>query len=150
MKNIKELTDNEGKEILKFVYPNEKDNYFLKISFEPVLNKDGHEQVSFSGRSIVGIQYHNGQDNCILHFNNTKVVLWLYKNGYDVTQYLEENSINSQIEEGFGNMVFELMQILKLTGNEPHFNEAFKYDLDLVKTKCIEIINKHYYDAEYE
>ena len=36
MKNIRELTEDEAKEILKFVYPNEKYYWFKKLSFEPV------------------------------------------------------------------------------------------------------------------
>ena len=74
MKNIKELTEEEAKEILKFVYPNDENYWFKKLSFEPVITEDGKQQITFGGRSIIGIEFHDGQDNCILHFDNSKAV----------------------------------------------------------------------------
>ena len=60
MKNIRELTEDETKEILKFVYTNDDDYWFQKLSFEPVITEDGKQQISFGGRSIIGIEFHDG------------------------------------------------------------------------------------------
>ena len=79
-----DMTLDEAKQILEFAYPKDKDNWFRKLSFEPKITEDGRQQVTFGMRPIIGIEYHNGQDNCILHFDNTKVVLWLYKNGSSI------------------------------------------------------------------
>lgn len=103
MKNINDLTEKEAKEILEFVFPDKKDyeKYFREISFEPVFDEDGKHRITFGFRPIIGILYHNGQDNCILHFDDSKAVLWLYKNGYDITEMLEKNSYFSDMENEF-------------------------------------------------
>lgn len=49
-KNIKELTEDEAKQILEFAYPNDKDNWFRKLSFEPKITEDGKQQVTFGMR----------------------------------------------------------------------------------------------------
>jgi hypothetical protein len=143
-KNIKELTEDEAKQILEFAYPNDKDNWFRKLSFEPKITKDGNEQLTFGMRSIIGIEYHNGQDNCILHFDNTKVVLWLHKNGYDITELLEANSYLSEMEKDFENFAFSIDCMSK--GDEG-FRDGYKqnWTLEYVTKKCKELLNTYYY-----
>lgn len=143
-KNIKELTEDEVKQILEFVYPNDKNNRFRKLSFEPKITEDGKQQVTLRMRSIIGIEYHNGQDNCILHFDNTKVVLWLYKNGYDITELLEANAYLSEMEIDFENFAFGIDWVSK---GEEGFREGYKqnWTLEYVTKKCKELLEKYYY-----
>lgn len=96
-KNINELTEKEAKEILQFVYPNDKNFCFMDIALKSKINKDGSQQVTFSLRSIIGIKYHNGVDNCILHFDNTKV---LNEDEYKVTDttYVSKNVFGGILE----------------------------------------------------
>lgn len=90
MKKITELTEEEAKEILKFVYP-ERDVWYNGLQLEPKVNEDGSQQVTFQMRPIVGIIYFNEyNDRCVLHFDNHKTIFWLYKNGYDVLALLED------------------------------------------------------------
>jgi hypothetical protein len=143
MKDIKELTEEEAKQILDFVYP--EDNYwFQKVSFEPKILENGSQQVTFDMRPIIGIEFHNGQDNCILYFDNSKVVLWLYKNGYDITNLLENNSYFSEMERDFENFAFSIEWMSK---GEEGFREGHehKWTLDYVKKKCKELVEKYYY-----
>jgi hypothetical protein len=148
MKNIKELTEEEAKEILKFVYPNDEYYWFKKLSFEPVITENGKQQITFGGRSIIGIEFHDGQDNCILHFDNSKAVLWLYKNGYDITELLEANSYFSQMEIDFENFAFAIEWMSK---GEEGFRDGFQqnWTLEYVTKKCRELLDKYYY-KDYE
>jgi hypothetical protein len=148
MKNIKELTEEEAKEILKFVYPNDENYWFKKLSFEPVITENGKQQITFGGRSIIGIEFHDGQDNCILHFDNSKAVLWLYKNGYDITELLEANSYFSQMEIDFENFAFAIEWMSK---GEEGFRDGFQqnWTLEYVTKKCRELLDKYYY-KDYE
>jgi hypothetical protein len=148
MKNIKELTEEEAKEILKFVYPNDENHWFKKLSFEPVITENGKQQITFGGRLIIGIEFHNGQDNCILHFDNSKAVLWLYKNGYDITELLEANSYFSQMEIDFENFAFAIEWMSK---GEEGFRDGFQqnWTLEYVTKKCRELLDKYYY-KDYE
>ena len=143
-KNITELTEAEAKQILEFVYPNRKDNWFKKLSFEPKITEDGKQQITFGMRSIIGIEYHNGQDNCILHFDNTKVVLWLYRNGYDISELLEANSHFSEMENDFEWFAFGITLISK---GEESFEKGMKHNwtLDYVKKKSKELLGEYYY-----
>ena len=143
MKKIEDLTNEQGKEILKFVFPT-KDYYFKNISFNLKFNDDKTGQfVTFNGRSIIGIEYHDGQDNCILHFDDTRVVLWLYKNNFDITEQLETNKNMSQIEIDFDNMAFAIHWLSKV-------NEIVKEDLQKNLTteyyikECKRIYNDYY------
>jgi len=147
-KDIKDLTEAEAEQILKFVYPNKKDNSFSGLHFKRIKNEDGSEDMTFSFRPIIGIEYHNGQDRCILHFDNTKVVLWLYKNGYDITELLEHNSYLSEMEKDFENFAFEIKW---LGMGEDGFRDGFKqnWNLDYVTKKCEELNNKYYF-KDYE
>lgn len=151
MKNIKELTEKEAMEILESVYPGKTNlsspksyEYWVTgISFEPVKAEGGGQYVTFGMRSIIGIKYHNGQDNCILHFDNTKVVLWLYKNGYDIQEFLESNSHFSQMENDFENFAYAVYCLGK---GEEMFREDKKqnWTLDYVKKKCNELYTEYY------
>jgi len=135
-KPISELTEEEAKEILDFVFPDNKYRFFTGLSFEPVLDSDGKQQVTFSGfRPIVGILYHDGRDNCILHFDNTMVVLWLYQHDYDITEQLITNQDLSTMERKFDYMVSDIMSYLK----EPDIDKCKMYI-----EKCI----SHYYIEE--
>jgi len=144
MKKIEELTEVEAEEILKFVYPDEKYNTFMKISLEPHIAEGGGQYITFGGRSIIGIEFHNGQDRCILHFDNTKVVLWLYKNGYDITDLLEMNSHYSEMETDFENFSFAIEWMSK---GEDGFKEGSKknWTLEYVTKKCKELLERYYY-----
>ena len=157
-KNIKELTEYEAIQILAFYLPNKTDydnpkNYdywFTGLSFEPKKTDEGGQYITFGGRSIIGIEYRGGlnNDGFILHFDNSKVVLWLYKNGYDITELLETNKYFSEMENDFSNMAFEVEQLSK--GDEV-FRETHKqnWTLDYVTKKCKELIEKYYY-KDYE
>lgn len=148
MKKIVELTDEEGKEILKFVYPEYGGRDFMGISFEPKYDGEGNQEVTFGFRPIVGIKYHNGQDNCILHFNNSKVVLWLYRNGYDIESLLEINTYFSEMEGDFDHFSFE---ISRMADGDKYFRDEFKqnWNLDYVKKKCRDLLDK-YWLKDYE
>lgn len=147
-KNIKELTEDEAKQILKFTYPNDKDNWFRKLSFEPKITEDGMQKVTLGLRSIIGIEYHNGQDNCILHFDNTKVVLWLYKNGYEITELLEANSHLSEMEKDFENFSYEIHWLGEKRKHIDKDKEHL-YTLDYVLGELKKYNDKYYY-KEYE
>lgn len=153
MKQINELTDLEAKQILKFVFP-DKNHQFTKIEFEPRPNKDGTTNVTFGLRPIVGILYHNGQDNCILHFDHSKVVLWLYKNGFDILELLELNENLTFVEQNLENLAFRLYSLLKT----PEFlkyrgkkdTEIEKiFTLEYVLKEIKEAADKYYYNTDY-
>lgn len=143
MKNIKELTENEAKQILEFVFPNNKYIYFKHISFEPKMTDKG-QQVTFNMMPIIGIEYHNGQDNCILHFENTKVVLWLYKNGFDITEFLETNSYFTEMESNFDTFAMSISWMAKGKNGFKKENEHL-WTLEYVQSKCKELLNKYFY-----
>lgn len=63
-----------------------------------MITEEGHEQLTLGMRTIIGVEYHNGQDNCILYFDNSKVILWLYNNGYDIKEFLENNKHFSEMK----------------------------------------------------
>jgi hypothetical protein len=143
MKNIRELTEDEAKELLNFVYPNNKYISFLCISFEPKMTDKG-QQVTFNMMPIIGIEYHNGQDRCILHFEDTKVVLWLYKNGYDITELLETNSYFSEMESNFDTLAMSLSFLVKgKNGLKKEVEHLFT--LEYVQSKCKELLDKYFY-----
>lgn len=144
MKKIEQLTEVEAKEILKFVYPDEKYNYFLELSLEPQKAEGGGQYITFGGRSIIGILFHNGQDKCILHFDNTKAVLWLYKNGYDIADLLEINSHYSEMEMDFENFAYSIEWMAK---GEEGFRKGSKqnWTLEYVTKKCKELLERYYY-----
>ena len=141
MKSINELTEKEAEEILEFVYP-EGNAYFDKIDFEPVTTGDGKMQLTFGMRPIVGISYRNDNlDRCILHFDHSKVVLWLYKHGYDITEQLEYNKEFSSTERDLENLCDDIHWSLDYSKKE--------WTLESFKEYMIELTNKYYYDTEY-
>lgn len=138
MKKINELTEDQAKEIIEFVYPDK--GYFLQgLSFEPEFNKEGHEHVTFGMRSQIGILYHSDQDKCILHFDDTKVVLWLYNNGFDIKEILEMNDYMSEMENDFDNAMFEVHFTLEHWG---------KYNMKKLEKKFKKIVEE-YYSKDY-
>jgi hypothetical protein len=143
-KNINELTLNEAKQILNFVYPNNK-HYNIKLCFNSEDNR-----LTMGLRPVIGITYNNGvtNDGMVLHFDNTKVLLWLYKNNYDITNMLEENAYMSEMEDDFENLAFAVHDMSK-------GEEAFKgedrdmWTLEYVKNKCKELVDEYFY-KDYE
>lgn len=154
MKNIKDLTDDEGKEILNCVYPHDENDHnswaiFQNLSFEPKINDDGSQQVTFSMNPIIGIVYKNSHnDTCVLHFNHTKVVLWLYNNGYDIKELLEQNAYLSEMEYDFENFQFDVLWLSKGEKGFSKENEHL-WTLEYVKDKCKKLIEKYVY-KDYE
>ncbi len=144
MKNIKELTNIDAIDILTFVYPKYDKSNFISIKHDVII-ENGKQQITFGGNPIIGIEYFNDYpDRCILPFNNTKVVLWLYKNNFDISEYLETNKHHSDIIDGdFSDMAFYVYQMSK---GEESFQENYKHNwtLEYVKKKCNEIYNKYY------
>lgn len=152
LKPISEITPSEAEEILEFVYPNQTPlgspkNYqywVIDVEFSPIVDDKGLQQISFGGRPIMGIMYHNGQDRCILHWDNSKVVLWLYRNGFDIENLLEMNSYFSEMESTFDNFAFG---IETMSRGADGFKEEFKHNwtLEYVQRKCREYLDKYYY-----
>lgn len=138
MKKLTELTDEQAKEILNFVFNNEGYS-FSKISFVA----DDPSQITMGGSRCIGIEFHNGQDNCILGFNNSKVVIWLYQNGFDIIDQLIQNKDVSDDLAAFDHIAFE---VFCLSHGEEMFrgNTKKNWTLDYVKKKCSEIYEKYY------
>lgn len=145
MKKITELTEQEAERIFNYVFPKSKYeySYFNGVSFESIPLGEG-QQVGMDMRPIVGILYNNGQDNCVLHFDHSKVVLWLYEHGYDILELLKENKHMSELENDFENFAFQIH--LMSTGNETWQNSHKQnWTLDYVKEKCTKLLNEYYY-----
>lgn len=142
MKSIKDITEPEAIELLSFVNNKYNASHFLGISHKPVIAENGSEQITFGGRSIVGIQYYNGQDRCTLHFDHTKAVLWLYKNGFDITELLENNAYMSEMESDFDSAMFS---VYCLSQGEEFFKPELKENctVDYFKKKCGEIYQEY-------
>jgi hypothetical protein len=152
MKKIEELTEEEAREIFSFVYPPENEKYkyhwFKELKKEPIINEDGSQRVTFSLRPIVGILYHNGQDNCVLHFDNTKVVLWLYKYGYDIENLLETNSHFTEMESDFESFSFAIHWLAEKRKHIPEDKKEL-YTLDYIFAE-LKKYNEKYYYKDYE
>lgn len=145
-KKINELTIDDAKEILDFVYP-DGDHFNVDLSFEPVKSEDGKGQrITMGGRSIIGITFIGGinNDRMILHFDHSKVVLWLYQHDYEVEELLKENAYMSEMESDFENFAFEVEWLAK---GEAGFRDGYKqnWTLDYVKKKCKELVETYYY-----
>lgn len=149
-KSIKELTEDEAREILNYVYP-DKDYWFEGLHYDSKVEKDGSRQVTFGLRPLIGIGYRNDLgDRCMIHFDNTKVVLWLYKNGYDIEEQLEENKYMTQMEYDFENLAFAITWHCESKPN--HLKEEGKedtYTLEKTREILLKAVNKYYYDTEY-
>lgn len=139
-KNLSDLTDGEAKEILKYVYPNDKDNYFERVQFE---NKDN--RLTFGFREVIGILYRGGtnQDGCILHFDNTKVVQWLYLHDFDITEQLECNKGMSEMESKFDHFA---TAALSCAAPIEEYREGYKqnYNIDSIRNRLREAYEKYY------
>lgn len=103
-KKITELTIKEAEEIVKST--GVKDFIIDELSFEPKIDEEGHQQITFSGESIIGICYRAGSnyDGYLLPFNELKVIKWLFNNGYDINDLLDEaneryQSLNEEFKE---------------------------------------------------
>jgi hypothetical protein len=147
MKDIKDLTIEEAKEILDFSLKY-KEYYNVSLQFKSIVNPDGSINVTFSMQPIIGILYHNGQDNCVLHFNDSKCIYWLYTHDYDITDLLKSNLYLSEMEDDFDVFSFEILQMSK---GEEVFKEEVKHrwTLEYVKKRCKELLDKYYY-KDYE
>jgi hypothetical protein len=151
MKSIKELTDKEAEEMLKFVYP-DRDYWFDKVHLESKIEEDGSRQVTFGMRPIIGISYMAGvnHDRCMLHFDDTRAILWLYKNGYDIEEQLTMNKDFSRIEMDLENLAYEIHWTCDHAPNsmkEKGAKEAFT--LEKTRERLLEAANKYYYDTDY-
>lgn len=147
-KDIKQLTDKEAQEILRYVYPNDNDNLYKGISFETDKNKEGNIKVSMQGRPVIGIKYHNGQDNCILHFDHSKVILWLYEHGYDIFNFLVYNSDFSEIEKDFENFSFAIVCLAKDIA--PTSKSYTNWTLERVRNRLNKLIDEFFYKESNE
>lgn len=150
-KDIKELTDKEAEEILKEVYPDEEVS-FDKIHFEETpRDEDGMRQVTFGLRPIVGIAFRAGfnWDGCMLHFDDSRVINWLYKNGYEIGSLLEMNKDMSKIEMDLENLAYEIHW--HCDHNPKVLEERGKkgYTLEDTRKYLIDAANKYYYDTDY-
>ena len=99
-KSIIKLSNKEAEEIVKYCFP-DSNLYFKGITHSEDIkpNEDGSFRVTMGGRLPVGIHYINDYpDNCILHFDNPKVVSWLYQHNYEVGDLLKENEDYIDIE----------------------------------------------------
>jgi hypothetical protein len=99
LKNIRELTELEGKQIVAMHFePIVKSGrhysdgtpateyWFERFSFEPKILQ-GRQQVTFNGRSIIGIEVRNHQrDGFCLYFDDDDVKQWLDNWGYDTSE----------------------------------------------------------------
>ncbi len=143
MKKINELSEKEAEEILKFVYPDDKDNYFIELKFESEKLPNGGQYVTFALRPIIGILYHGGQDRCILHFDNHKVIYWLCKNGYDVLELLESVQNDSKLIKDLDNFMYSVHW---LRVSREHIEPKLKheYDLEYVLSELVRIENDFY------
>lgn len=154
-KDIRQLSTEDAKKIFEYVFPpgNEKYKYhsFTDVSFDAVMTDNG-QQVSFGLRPLIGINYHNGQDRCILHFDNTKVVSWLYENGYDIKDLLDGNEHLSEMEGDFENFSFAVHWLAECLEkrDDPGFNKTkYLYTFEHV-VKQLRNFNEKYYYKDYE
>lgn len=138
MRNIETLTLDEAQEILNFCFPN-KNFSPVDLFFEPKFAKDRGFQLTLDGELVVGIMYHNNQDYCILHFFNSKVVLWLYQHGFNIEQFLIRNSDFSEKLKDFDLFAFAVSRI-------------YTYDnltVESINEHCKELLQRYYY-KDYE
>ena len=130
--NINTITEDECREILKFVYPDE-DNFFVDII-----------RSTKNPKECISIKYLNDiTDGCRLDFTNTKCVQWLYEHNYEIGALLKENAYFSQQEIDYDNKMYSISCLL------------LKKDLtetplmsDYVRSSLQEILDK-YYNEEY-
>ncbi len=117
MKNIRELTNDDAVAILTEL---EKDWVFDKLSFDPIINEKGEQQLTFSGSSIIGICYRSGPnlDGYIKHFSDLKVMKWLYQHNFDIEELIQDRIESEEEDEAYRDHFFKerdemLMKIKK-------------------------------------
>lgn len=150
LKSIQDLTEKDAEEILDFMYSHtpelvkNKDYSFTGIQHEKIIDKDGSEQVTFGGRSAIGIHYRAGinNDGFVLPFSNTYSVLWLYKNGYDITELLEENKRLSEMEADLDRI---LLHLYSLWRSDEQFGRDPDVTLEYVKEVINRLLDKYLY-----
>lgn len=122
MKNITELTESEGKEILEYVYGN--DVFFRSFQFEPKITPDGGMYITWGGETTVGINYFSGTnlDGYVLHFYHPKVLSWLYKNGYDISEFLPYLENLNEEYERCQNFIIDVLSILEMNTIRNRYN----------------------------
>lgn len=156
MKQINELTEKEAQEILEYIYPGKTplsnpkkyEYWFEKLSFKVEPDKDGKYQVGFDMRPLVGIIYKNDMgDGCRIHFDDIKVISWLYQHGYDITKQLKNNEYLREFENDMDEASYMIHCLAK--GKESHlFNDVFKneFSLEFYINQCKKIEEYFYKD----
>lgn len=123
-KNIHDLTEEDAESIIRYVKGKDYGSFIVdEISFEPKLMGSG-QQITFSGESIIGICYRGGShyDGYLMPFHNLKVIKWLYLNGFEISDLLDEaysrfDSLEKEFDEMWNKYCKE--------DCEKYFNEFF-------------------------
>lgn len=149
-KDIKELTNDEAKEIFDYVNTDEY-AYFEALITEPEIDNEGNIRVTLGLRPAVGIYYRNGSgDGCLLHFDHTGVISWLYNNNYEIGVLLENNKYLSNIEEDIDNLAFAIHWQCK--GKPENLLQTIGVDsvtLDKTREELLKAADRYYYNVEY-
>ena len=146
MKNISELTYREAEDLLHFVYPELSKGSFCKIRVKPEESPNGGVYITMGGGDGVGVEYLNDHcDKCVLHFDDTRAVLWLYRHGYDIEKQLVNNSYLSEMESDFNALAYGLHYYIE--DAEKNFIEERKqnYTLEYTRKKASELLDTYYY-----
>lgn len=143
-KAIEELTNVQARDALSFVFP--KDNMvFTDVAFESEVARDGYTKITWGGELIIGIKYRNSfGDGCVLPFHDLRLVLWLYRNEFEIDDLLLANRYVPQMEDDFDDLAFAVKMLSK---GEDGFKEGFKqnWTLEYVKNRSKELLDKYYY-----
>jgi len=135
-KPLTELTHKDGERIFEFYFPGKTplfdpksyDYWFTEIRHESIVDEYGMRQISLSsGRPIIGIMGKGGLncDNILLHFDDPKVMLWLYQNGFDIEEQLKENVGMFEDREALEHLVQGILQFSK---GEDAFADTHKHN----------------------
>lgn len=130
-KSLKDITENECKQILKDVLSNEE-THFNQLYFY----KDG------TTRWLI-IYTNIDQDICEIGYDDTRVILWLYNHEYDITiclQSIENLSLYGILIDNLMTDLGLLSQGVKIIKKEYHKNFTMEYVLN----KCSEIYEKYW------
>lgn len=87
MKSLNQLTDNDAREILASLFPNE-DIMFDSIILEPIIENNSF-QITFTGQPVMYcIKYRFGfnLDGACVFLDHPMVIDWLNKNNFDTKQ----------------------------------------------------------------
>ena len=129
MKEIKEITEQDCREILKYVF---KDCNYSYHGFKDI----DDEYFKY-------ILYNNGQDMCLLYDDDTRVINWLYENDFDITYQLKSIKDLSAIQMEVDDLIGDLLTLSLGTKNmksEYHKNFTMEYILN----KCYDIFDKYF------